>query len=382
MDFGYAEDQQHLYDEVVRFARSELSPGSADRDQSGTFSRELWLKCGQYGLQGLPIPKELGGSGLDALSTAIVLEGLGYGSTDGGLNFSVCAHLLSCVIPIWKHGTDAQKRKYLPALCNGSLVAANAMTEAAGGSDAFAMHTIASRTSSGFRIAGSKIFCTNGPEADVALVYAATDKNKGFQGGITAFILERSSGSFSIGQQFDKMGLRSAHLGEILVNDADVGEDSVLGGVGGGGPIFNESMDWERACLAACHVGTMQRLLEDAISYANSRQSGGAPIGRFQAISHKIADMKVRLEASRLLVYRAAWQLDRARLVGLDASMAKLYASEALKSTALDAVQIMGGYGYTKDYEGERALRDAVAGTIYSGTSEIQKNIIARWLGL
>jgi alkylation response protein AidB-like acyl-CoA dehydrogenase len=178
------------------------------------------------------------------------------------------------------------------------------------------------------------------------------------------------------------MGLRSATLGELVFDDVFVPEEAVLGGEGGGGVLFNESMEWERACLVACHVGTMQRIVEGVVSYATTRISGGQPIGKLQAVSHKIAEMKVQLEASRLLAYKAAWQIGHSRTAGLDATIAKLYGSESLKSMALDAVQIMGGHGYLKDHAAERVLRDAVAATIYSGTSEIQRNIIASWLKL
>jgi len=382
MDFEFSPEQRHLRDEVVRFAQKELTPGAAQRDRDQHFPKDLWRKCGEFGLQGLPVSTEYGGSGLDPLSTAIALEGLGYGSADGGLNFAICAHLLSCVVPIMKHGSEDQKKKYLPGLCDGALIAVNGMTEPASGSDAFNMSTTAVRDGSSFRINGTKTFSSNGPVADVAIVYASTDMAKGFQGGITAFIIEGGIAGFSSGQSFEKMGLRSAPIGELVLEDVLVGEDAVLGGVGGGGPVFNESMDWERACLVACHVGTMQRLLEETIAYAKNRQSGGDTIARFQAVSHQIADMKVRLEAARLLTYKAAWHLDHSRMAGQDASIAKLFASEALQLAAMDAIQIMGGYGYMTEYQTERVLRDAVAATIYSGTSEIQRNIIARWLGL
>lgn len=382
MEFGISEQQKQLYDDIVRFCQKELTPGAAQRDRDQRFPRDLWIKCGEFGLMGLMVPAEFGGSGLDALSAALALEALGYGSADGGLNFAICAHVLSCLVPLWKHGTEAQKRRYLPGLCSGALIAANAMTESAGGSDAFHMLTTASMDGDAFVLSGTKTFCSNGPHADVAVVYAVTDQAKGFSGGITAFLVEKGARGFSVGQHFEKMGLRSAPLSELIFDNVRVSHEAVIGGVGAGGPIFNESMEWERSCLVACHVGTMQRLLEEAISHAQTRKTAEQPIGKFQSISHRIADMKVRLEASRLLAYRAAWQLGRAKSAGLDASIAKLYASETLKQMALDLVQIMGGYGYMTDYPAERMLRDAVAATIYSGTSEIQKNIIARWLGL
>lgn len=382
MEFSLTEEQETFRREIIRFCRKELNEDVIERDRAGEFPRELWVKCGDMGLQGLPVPEEYGGVGLTPLSTVVALEAFGYGCEDEGLVFSICAHLLACVVPIWKFGTEAQRKKYLPPLCGGSMIAVNAMTEASSGSDAFAMATRARPDGVGFRLNGNKTFCTNAPVADLALAYALTDAEKGYFGGITAFLVPAGAESFEIGQKFEKMGLRTSPIGEVVFDDVYVANESILGGVGGGSAVFNHSMEWERICLVACHIGTMQRLLERAIEYARTRSASGQPIGKFQAISHRIADMKVRLEAARLLTYRAAWRLDRSREIALDASMVKLFASESLLRSALDTVQIFGGYGFMTDYGLERVLRDAVASTIYSGTSEIQRNIIARWLGL
>jgi alkylation response protein AidB-like acyl-CoA dehydrogenase len=334
------------------------------------------------GFQGLPVQEEYGGGGVDALTTAIALEAFGYGCHDSGLVFSIGAHLLACVIPVWKFGTPEQKQRYLPSLCNGTLIAVNAMTEPGSGSDAFSLRTSAVPEGNGFRLNGTKTLGSNSPVADLALVFAMTDPQKGYHGGITAFLVEKSTPGYQCGQKFEKMGLRTSPIGELVLEDVYVSADAVLGGIGGGANIFTHSMDWERICLFASHVGTMERLLEKSIDYARTRTQFGQSIGKFQAISHKIADMKVRLEASRLLIYRAAWNLDRIRSVSLDASIAKLFVSESLVKTAMDTVQIFGGYGYMTEYEVERALRDAVGSTIYSGSSEMQRNIISRWLGL
>jgi alkylation response protein AidB-like acyl-CoA dehydrogenase len=340
------------------------------------------MKCGGMGLQGLPVPEEYGGSGLDPVSVSVALEALGYGCRDGGLTFAICAHLLACVVPIWKHGSEEIKRRYLSDLCDGTLIAVNGMTEPQTGSDAFAMKTRAVRDGDGYRITGTKTFSSNGPIADVALLYAVTEPTKGFHGGITAFLVEKGTAGFTAGQKFEKLGLRTCPIGELVLDDARVPASAVVGVEGAGASIFAESMNWERACLAASHVGTMQRLLEQAIEYARTRSQYGQPIGKYQAVSHRIADMKVRLEASRLLVYRSASRLDRGRDVALDASAAKLFVSESLVRSALDTVQTLGGYGFMADYEVERVLRDSIGSTLYSGTSEIQRNIIASWLGL
>lgn len=381
MNFDLSPEQKLLRDEISRFARSELNEGVRERDRDQEFPRELWNKCGEMKLQGLPVDEEHGGGGLDALDTAIALEAFGYGCDDGGLVFAVCAHLLACVVPIWKHGTPEQKERWLPGLCEGSTIAVNGMTEPDSGSDAFAMSTRAERDGDGWVLNGAKTFSSNGPVADLALVYAVTDPGKGF-GGITAFVVEKQAGGFRAGQKFEKMGLRSCPIGELVLEDVRVGEDAVLGGAGAGATVFAQSMDWERALLGATHVGTMERLLEGSIQHARTRKSGSQPIGKNQAISHKIADMKVRLEASRLLVYQAAWRLERTRASAIDASIAKLVVSDSLVQSAHEAVQILGGYGFLVEQGVERTLRDSVASTIYSGTNEMQRSIIARWLGL
>jgi alkylation response protein AidB-like acyl-CoA dehydrogenase len=382
MDFSLTEDQKILRKEIIRFAQKELNEGIRDRDHGQIFPHELWLKCGEMGLQGLPIPEEYGGSGQDPLSTAIALEALGYGCHDGGLVFALSAHILACAVPIWKFGSEEQKNRYLPNFCNGTMIAVNAMSEPNSGSDAFSMSTRAVPDGDGYRINGTKTFVSNGPVGDLALVFAITDPDKGYHGGITAFLVEKESPGFQAGQKFEKMGLRTSLIGELVLEDVYIPADAILGGLGGGSAIFIHAMDWERICLFAGHLGTMERLLEASIQYARTRVQFGQPIGKFQAISHKIADMKVQLEAARLLIHKAAWRLAKAKNASLDASIAKLYVSESLIKTTLNTIQIFGGYGYMEEYEVERALRDAVASTIYSGTSEMQKNIIARWLGL
>ena len=382
MDFALTEEQRILRDSVIRFAQGALNERLMERDRDQEFSRDLWRECAKVGLQGLSAPEEYGGTALDALSTAIALEAFGYGCRDGGLVFSLCAHLLACVMPVTRHGSDAQKQAYLTGLCDGTLVGAHAITEPGSGSDTFSMRTRAERDGSGWRINGSKTFISNGPVAAVAIVFAVTDSSKAFHGGLTAFLVETSHPGFSIGRKMDKMGLRTSPVGEISFQDMRVDEEHVLGTVGGGSAVFATAMDWERTLLVASHVGAIERLLETSVTYARTRNQFGQAIGKFQAVAHKIADMKVQLEAARLLTYRAAWRLDHTRNSNLDASIAKLFVSESLVKAALDAVQIHGGYGYMMEYEVERTLRDAIGGTIYSGTSEMQRNIIGRWLGL
>jgi alkylation response protein AidB-like acyl-CoA dehydrogenase len=382
MEFSYTPEQDDLRKTITNFAKKELNKNIVERDRNQVFPHDLWLKCGEMGFQGLPVDEKYGGLGLNPLSTAMALEALSYGCEDGGLVFSICAHLLACVIPIWKYGTEEQKQKYLPGLCSGKLIAVNGMTEPASGSDAFSMSTRARREADGFIITGRKTFSSNGPIADIAVLYAVTDAEKAYYGGITAFVIEKNTPGFHDGQEFEKMGLRTSKIGELVLDEVYVSNDGVLGGLGAGPTIFSVSMDWERICIGASHVGTQQRILEKSMEYARTREASGKKIGSYQAISHKIADMKVRLEASRLLAYKSAWELDKVRSATMDASITKIFVSEALVKSTIDALQIFGGYGFMTEYEVERAVRDALGSTLYSGTSEIQRNIIARWLGL
>ncbi len=382
MDFSITDEQRLFREEIVRFSREVLNKDVAERDREQSFSMDLWKRCAEIGIQGLPVPEEYGGSGLDPLSCAIALEALGYGCTDGGLVFSLCAHLLSCVVPVWLHANEEQKKKYLPGLCDGSIIGVHAMTEPGSGSDAFALRTKAEPDGDGFRINGTKTFISNGPVANLVIVFAMTDSKKGYHGGVTAFLVDTTTKGFQAGKKFDKLGIRTSPTGELSFDDLYVPAESVLGTVGGGSVLFTHAMSWERICLFASHVGTMERLLETSISYARTRTQFGQTIGKFQAISHRIADMKTQLEAARLLVYQSAWRLGRVRDSSMDASITKLFVSENLVSAALATVQIHGGYGYMVETEVERFLRDAIGSTIYSGTSEMQRNIIARWLGL
>lgn len=367
---------------IEQFAKKELNKRVIERDRNQEFPKDLWLKCGEMGFQGLPVDEQYGGQGLDSLSTALALEAFGYGCEDGGLVFAVCAHLLACVVPIWKYGTEEQKRRYLPDLCSGKMIAVNGMTEPSSGSDAYAMTTKAVANGDSFTITGRKTFSSNGPVADVAVLYAVTDQQKGYYGGISAFVIRLDTPGFQKGQEFEKLGLRTCKIGELVLDDVKVPADAVIGGVGAGATIFSASMDWERICIAAAHLGTMRRVLERTVSYARTREASGKKIGSFQAVSHRIADMKVRLEASRALTYKSAWEIDHVKNITPSASLTKLFVSESLIQTTMDAVQILGGYGFMTEYEVERALRDSMASTIYSGTSEVQRNIIARYLGL
>lgn len=382
MEFSITIEQKLIQENIVSFAKKELNQDVVERDRNQQFSAELWKKCAGQKLTGLFVEEQYGGAGMDPVSSIIALEALGYGSEDGGLNFSVCAHLLACVVPIWKFGNEHQKKKYLPDLCNGKKIAVNAMTESESGSDVFNIKTTAKKTEKGFIINGTKVFCSNGPVGDLILVYALTDESKGYYGGITAFLVDKNAKGFKVGQKYEKMGLRSSGISEIIFENVFVSEEDSIGGIGGGATVFTHSMEWERIGIAACHVGTMRKLLEKSIDYAQTRKSGAEVVGKKQAVAHRIANMKVQLEAASLLTYKAAVGLEKNKDNMIHAAAAKLFVSEAFASTAIDTMQIFGGNGYMTEYGIERIVRDALGSTIYSGTSDIQRNIISRLLGL
>jgi alkylation response protein AidB-like acyl-CoA dehydrogenase len=378
---GLDEEQRELKRSVVEFAHAELNRDLDRRDHEAEFSRDLWLKCAALGLQGLPIPADYGGVGVRATTIAAALEGLGYGCADNGLIFSLNAQMWACELPILHFGTEEQKRRYLPGLCDGSVIGAHAMTEPGSGSDAYALATTATPTDDGWLLNGSKTFATNAPESDLLIVFATTDRTLGFA-GITAFLVLRRTAGLEVGPPFSKMGLRTSHLADVFMSDCFVPVDSVLGSPGAGMAIFNTSMRWERSLILAGAVGTMQRQLERSVRYGRERVQFGQPIGRFQAVSHRIADMKLRLETSHLMLYRMATLLDQGLATDLDAALTKLHLSEAFVQSSLDALHVHGGYGYVTETGLERDVRDSVAGKIYSGTSDMQRNVIAHHLGL
>jgi alkylation response protein AidB-like acyl-CoA dehydrogenase len=287
-----------------------------------------------------------------------------------------------CEIPIWKFGTESQKRRYLPLLAKGELIGGHAITEPDSGSDVFSMRTSAVKDGVYYIINGSKSIVSNGPIADMVIVFAVTNPGRKFLGGISAFVVEKDTPGFKVGKPLDKMGLNTQPIGEMFFDDCRVPSQNLLGGEGSGIKVFNETMEWERSCLFACQVGTMERILNECIQYSKDRVQFGKPIGKNQSITNKIADMKVRLELAKLIIQYVGWLKTQEKSILLESSIAKLFISESIKKAALEAVQIHGGYGYMSEFGIEKELRDSVASTIYSGTSEIQRDIIARLLGL
>lgn len=370
-----------LQQAAVEFARSALGKDMIARDHAEIFLREDWVKCAEFGVQAMPIPKEHGGLGLGLTALIAVMEGLGYGCRDSGLLFSLNASLWTNSIPILVYGTDEQRQRYLPGLCDGSLIGANGASEPDSGSDVFAMRTTAVRDGDHYVLNGTKTFVTNAPVADVIVAYATIDPALGPM-GVTGFIIDRDTPGLSIGNHLHKMGLRTSPMAELVFENCRVPVANRLGREGRGGEVFECSMEWERGCILGSRLGTMARQLEECIAHARTRKQFGKAIGKYQSVANRIVDMRMRLDTSRPLVYRIGRLKDQKRKATLESSIAKLYVSEAAVQSTLDAVQIFGGYGYMTEQQVERDLRDAVGGTIYSGTSEIQRNLIAKGLGL
>lgn len=380
MVFEASDEQRALCDAVRSFGRS-LNDALAERDRRGLFDRERWQRCADFGIPGLPIPPAWGGSGQDLTTTLLAMEALGHACRDSGLVFSLNAQMWAVQLPLLNFGTDAQKQRWLPGLCSGAIVGAHAMTEPGSGSDAMALSTRAVRDGDAYVLSGTKTFVTNAPVADLVLAFATVDPSARFA-GVTAFLVERGTPGLGLSDPISKMGLRTSPMGEVVLDACRVPVGNRLGPEGGGVKLFNAAMEWERACIFASHLGAMERLLEDTIAYAKERRQFGQPIGRFAPVADAIVDAKVAIEAGRLLLYRVGARKDAGEDAILDAAIAKLFVSEAHVRQALSAIQIHGGYGYTTELGIERELRDALPGTIYSGTSEMQRKIIARLLGL
>ena len=381
MEFSWSEEQQAFRKEVVKFAQQELNDDMITRDHNEEFWFEGWKKAAQFGIHGLCIPTEWGGGGADILTTAMALEALGYGCRDNGLIFSINAHMWSAEIPLLQFGTEEQKKKYLPKLVSGEHIGVHAMTEPMSGSDTFSMKSRVVKDGNKYILNGTKTFITNATYADFVIAFGNLYPEKG-AAGITGFIVEKSNPGMQISKKLHKMGLRTSPMAEVSFVDCEIPEENLLGKEGSGSAIFTASMEWERICILASHLGAMQRMLETSVKYAHERHQFGQSIGKFPAISDKIAEMDIRLEAGRMLLYKAAWLKSLGKHPLREAAIAKVYISQACIDSALDAIQIHGGYGYMTEYQIERELRDAVSGKIYSGTSEIQKKIIAGYHGL
>lgn len=382
MDLELSQLQQKLQDDAIRFAHSELdSDDMIVRDAEGHFSREAWQRCADFGLLRMPLPEEYGGMGFPITDVIAVMEALGYGCRDQGLLFSLNAHLWTTSIPILLYGTDLQKQKYLKSLSDGTLIGANAASEPDAGSDIFAMKTRAELKGDHYVLNGTKMFVTNAPVADMFVAYATLKPELGLM-GITAFIIDRNTPGLSVSSSIEKMGLRTALMGKVTFNDCKIPCTNRIGREGRGVELFECSMEWERGCILATCLGHMKWQLERCMDHARKRKQFGQSIGKFQSVANLIVEMKIRLETCRPLVYRIGYLKEKNLPSLMESAIAKVHVSESYVQSSLDAIRVFGGYGYLTEHEIERDLRDSVGSILYSGTSEIQRNIIARCLKL
>lgn len=380
MDFSKTDEQLAIEETVEKFARNEMAPLAREMDEKGEFNFELWRKMAELGLVGLTIPEEYGGSGLGALGTTYALEAAGRGGADQGTLLSWAAHMVIAAMNIQSWGTEAQKKKYLPRMASGEWIGAMALTEPDAGSDAASLRTRAELRGDKYILSGTKMFITNGPICDVAVVIARTDPEKGSE-GISAFIVDKSMPGWSSGKKLDKMGVRASPTSELIFENCEVPRENLLGELGMGfkGVAFS-GVNWERTILGASFLGGMEYNLNQCIKYAKERIQFGRPIAAFQAIRHKIADMAAEIEVVKLLLYRQAWMIDNNIPCIKETSLTKALGGRLIVKNADDAVQIHGGYGLIKDFPVERFYRDCKLAEIGGGTSEIQREIASRFL--
>ncbi|HXQ68572.1 MAG TPA: isovaleryl-CoA dehydrogenase [Alphaproteobacteria bacterium] len=377
LDFGLGETAEMLRATVRDFASDRIAPRADEIDRTNSFPRELWPELGRLGLLGVTVEEELGGAGMGYLEHCIAMEEISRASASIGLSYG--AHSNLCVNQIRRNGNAEQKRRYLPKLISGEHVGALAMSEPGAGSDVVGMRLRAERKGERFLLNGSKMWITNGPCADVIVVYAKTDPQAGPR-GITAFLVERGFKGYSTAQKLDKLGMRGSDTGELVFQDCEVPAENVLGELGKGVNVLMSGLDYERAVLAAGPCGIMQACLDVAVPYVHERQQFGQPIGSFQLVQGKLADMYTTMNACKAYVYAVAKACDRGETTRKDAAGAILFASEKATQVALDAIQLLGGNGYINDFPTGRLLRDAKLYEIGAGTSEIRRWLIGREL--
>jgi isovaleryl-CoA dehydrogenase len=376
-NFDLGETADAIRETVRDFSINEIAPRAAEIDRTNQFPRDLWPKLGALGLHGITVEEDWGGAGLGYLEHCVVMEEISRGSASVGLSYG--AHSNLCINQLRRNGSEAQKRKYLPKLISGENVGALAMSETGAGSDVVSMKTRADRKGDRYILNGSKMWITNGPVAETLVVYAKTDAAAGAR-GITAFIIEKGFKGFSTAQKLDKLGMRGSDTCELVFEDCEVPEENVLGRIDGGIGVLMSGLDYERAVLAAGPLGIMQACMDVVMPYVHERKQFGQPIGGFQFVQVKVADMYVTLNACRAYFYAVAKACDRGETTREDAAGAILYAAEKATQCALDAIQLLGGNGYINDYPTGRLLRDAKLYEIGAGTSEIRRMLIGREL--
>lgn len=374
MQFELTEEQAMIQKMVREFAEKEAAPGVEERDEKEEFSRDLYDSLGELGLTGICFPEQYGGAGSDVLSYILAVEELSR--VDDCLGITLSASVSLCAWPIYAYGSEEQKQKYLKPLAEGTKMGAFGLTEPNAGTDAAAQQTVAVLDGDHYVINGSKIFITNGGEAEINVIFAMTDKSKGVK-GISAFILEKGMPGFSFGKKEHKMGIRSSQTMELIFQDVKVPKENMIGKEGDGFKIAMSTLDGGRIGVAAQALGIAQGALEHAIKYSKERVQFGKPISSNQAIAFMLADMATKVDAARFLVYRAAYLKDKGLPYSKEAAMAKLYASDIAMDVTTDAVQIFGGYGYSREYPVERLMRNAKITQIYEGTNQVQRMVIA-----
>jgi len=377
MNFGLGDTADMIRDSVERFAADEILPRAADIDRDNEFPMDLWPKMGEVGILGVTVEEEYGGAGLGYLEHVVALEEVSRASGSVGLSYG--AHSNLCVNQIRRNGSQAQKQKYLPKLISGEFVGALAMSEPGAGSDVVSMRTRADKKGDRYILNGSKMWITNGPDADVLVIYAKTQPDAGPR-GISAFLVEKDFAGFSTGSKLDKLGMRGSNTCELIFEDCEVPEENLLGGENEGVRVLMSGLDFERAVLAAGPLGIMQACMDAVVPYIHERKQFGQPIGEFQLMQGKIADMYTTMNACRAYVYAVATACDRGETTRKDAAGAILYAAEKATWMALEAIQALGGNGYTNDFPTGRLLRDAKLYEIGAGTSEIRRMLIGREL--
>lgn len=383
MDFNWSEADISFKQKMQEFAASQLNVENLQRDQSGEFSVALWQACADFGIQSLSVPSVYNSSGQDTpfLSAMLAMEAIGYGCRDNGLAFALNAQMWTVQLPIVQAGTEDQQQRFLPAMTAGTMIGCHAMTESESGSDSYSLQTIARKCDGGYRVTGRKCMISLGPICDMALVFATTAPELG-KWGISAFLIEHGNDGFERGPVQSKMGLRTVPIGELNFHDCYVPACNRLGPEGAGVSLSTSFLEWERCCILASQLGAMERQLDECIAYAKKRKQFGKSIGKYQSVANRVADMRLRIETCRLLLYKVAWLKSEGKSATLEAAMLKLHLSESFAESSMDAIRIHGGRGFLTEYEIERDLRDAVGGLLYAGTSDIQRNIIAAVLGL
>ena len=378
MDFAFTREQLLFKKEVVNFARKEIVPRVQEHDLKGEFDYESFRKMGDFGILGLHFPEALGGGGADVVTTVLAGEALGEAGVDGGLTLAYGAHSFLCADTIYRHSTEAQQKKYIPKLASGEWIGCMGVSEPDAGSDVASLRTTAEKRGDTYVLNGVKMWITNGPIADVAVIYAKTQPELQ-HAGISAFIVEKGTPGFTAGPPLIKMGVRTSHTSELVFNNCEIPAENLLGNEGEGFLMAMQTVEWDRSALLAPFVGSATYLLKKCAQYAKGRVQFGRPIAQFQAIKHKLADIRIFGEAARALVYRIAWCKDQGRpLNHLEAAVAKLFVGDWSLGPTNDAVVLHGGYGYTHEFDVERIFRDSRLAPIGGGTSEIQKMIISK----